>query len=139
MRMSLLEWVGRLLGLVLAMMVTLSIIGAIAAIPSSSLDRPFGLDRGLRSEAVPDRAIDAEPLPPSSNREAGDRSPAEPGSSAASARESEPEPPIYAQWLEVIAYSLLARVCLAALVVLLLWRASHQLRRIADRDPGSSP
>jgi hypothetical protein len=131
MRMSLLDWVGRVTGLVLAMMVTLSIIGAIAAIPSSSLDGRLGFDRGIPGWDEP-RDVRPAAVPPPAP-EAGPAA-AGKGVVVASPATAPARTGVADQWLEVIAYSLLALVCLGALATLLLWRALRELRRIGERD-----
>jgi hypothetical protein len=126
--MSFLEWVGRVVSLVLAMMVTLSIIGAIAAIPSGSLNDRFGFEPTSPARQQPRDAVrPREPSDRSENRSTVDVSSREAAANAGVATAL----PAGAQWLEVIAYALLALVCVAALAVLLLWRLIHQLREIA--------
>lgn len=134
--MSFFDWLGRVVMLVLAGMITLSIIGAIAAIPSgSNLPRQIGLERAAppqpQAEPAPERAPEPAPEPgpeaggavemPTGNRiERVTRAPAA------------PEPVDPAEWLEVIAYALLALVGLGALGIVLLWRSLRHRRRIAD-------
>jgi hypothetical protein len=131
--MSVFEWLGRVIMLVLAGMITLSIIGAIAAIPSgSNLPRQIGFDRSLqhelpqRVEPVPSETA-VEPATPSEPETA-----AQAGSAAPAPAPAQPEPADPAEWLEVIAYALLALAGLAALGILLLWRLLSQQSRIAD-------
>jgi hypothetical protein len=131
MHLSLLEWIGRLASLVLAAMVTLSIIGAIAAIPSASLDGRFGFERRSPQPEREPPAIRAEQEATNATGSATGAvlSPSSAGEHGAVAAPR----PIAEQWLEVIAYALLALVALGALAVLLLWRTFSEFRRIADR------
>ncbi len=131
--MSFFEWLGRVFMLVLAGMITLSIIGAIAAIPNGIVPQQLGLER--RQAPVPD------PAAPEQQSE-DTRPEAQPGNSVEGSTETgvgqgvvvpaEPEPVDPAQWLEAITYALLALAGLAALGCLLLWRGVLQQRRIAD-------
>ena len=126
------DWLGRVIMLVLAGMITLSIIGAIAAIPSGSIPSKIVAERrpwpvpeasGQRPEQVP-QAPTLEPAatqaPP---RSPGPRTTIVPAA---------PKPIEPAQWLEAITYALFALVGLAALATLLLWRSLRQWRRSAD-------
>jgi hypothetical protein len=126
--MSVFEWLGRVIMLVLAGMVTLSIIGAIAAIPSGILPERIGMTE--RRAPVPE----AEPTPAPEPRR--DRASPEgaPGATTdqVSIAPAEPEPVDPAEWLEAIFYALLALVGIAALATVILWRMLHQRRRIAD-------
>ncbi len=117
--------------LVLAGMITLSIIGAIAAIPSGSLPPDVRFERETwRDPQPPD-----EPLPA-----AGPGQPAQQGPGTAAGRPTRniavapaPQKRVEAaDWLEAIAYALLAVAGLAALAIILLWRALIQWRRSAD-------
>jgi hypothetical protein len=130
--MSVFEWLGRVIMLVLAGMITLSIIGAIAAIPSgSNLPRQIGFERPLPSEAPPQ----AQSVPAQTAPEPDDaaRQPSSgPQSGTVTLAPAQPEPVDPAEWLEVIAYALLALAGLGALGIVLLWRSLHQRRRIAD-------
>ena len=126
-----LDWLGRVLMLVLAGLVTLSIIGSIAAIPSESIGTRMGLETRTST-------IDHPPLPepepeaaapqpePSRQPAAPGGVSAGPGAPAASASSEA------ARWLEAITYALLALVGLVALASLILWRGLCERRRIAD-------
>jgi hypothetical protein len=124
-----LDWLGRVVMLAVAGLVTLSIIGAIAALPSGSGplsdveivggDQPVSTPAAPAEEALPEpsaRFDDASP--------AGEERPVLPPTA-----EREPET---GPWLETIAYTLLALVGLAALGLVQLWRAARSWRRIAD-------
>ncbi len=129
--MKLLDWAGRVVMLVLAGMVTLSIIGAIAAIPSGTIPPRLGI-RPDQPSAPPE----ARPAEQRQRDETGRHSrpdrviTQEVGKSGAAP--AAPETSDAARWLEAITYSLLALVGLAALACLLLWRGLHERRRIAD-------
>ena len=127
------EWLGRVIMLVLAGMVTLSLIGAIASIPSGSIETHFGAEPRDWPEPSPSERAAA----PSPDSEQPDR---QPPSTAAPAT-PQPEmvtvpqrkPPVdAARWLESIAYALIALVGLAALGLAFFWRALHHWRRSAD-------
>ena len=133
------EWLGRVIMLVLAGMVTLSLIGAIASIPSGSIGTRLGVEPRQEwpvpspSEriAVPSETRETPPAPSART----------PGQSLPEAVAG-PPPAAPARWLEPIAYALIALVGLAALGLLLFWRALHHWRRSADaleslarRDP----
>ncbi len=128
------DWLGRVVMLVLAGMITLSIIGAIAAIPSGSLPQNIRFEQERWPVPEPGRAPRPAPPPRAQpEQEPAASSPvpaprAEPVAIApAPAKEIEP-----ADWLEAITYALLALAGIAALGVLLLWRALIQWRRSAD-------
>jgi hypothetical protein len=130
--MSFFDWLGRVVMLALAGMITLSIIGAIAAIPNGIVPQQFGLER--QPPRVPDERPEkqATSSPPDmmsdNNVETGTREQAERTILAP----APPEPVDPARWLESISYALLALAGLAAFACLLLWRGMHQQRRIAD-------
>jgi hypothetical protein len=128
------EWLGRVVMLVLAGMITLSIIGAIASIPSGSIETRLGVEGRDWAEAppieqtAPQPGFEAAPGP-AATREAA---PAARGGTGVVAV-PEPKPaPTAAEWLEAITYALLALVGLAAIGIVLLWRAVQQWRRSAD-------
>ena len=126
------DWAGRVVMLVLAGMITLSIIGAIAAIPSESLPHEMRFGRPTQPMPAPVEQV----IPPETR-------PQElPGAAAPAASGKMPQPVDVApaakpaanaaDWLEAITYSLFALIGLAALAILLLWRALGHWRRIAD-------
>jgi hypothetical protein len=130
--MSFAEWLGRVIMLVLAGMITLSIIGAIAAIPSgSNLPQQIGVARPLPTE----RRSQAEPAPAQTAPEPRQDGVPRAGAEQPATATIVPEPPAPvdpAEWLEVIAYALLALAGLGVAAILLLWRSLHQRRRIAE-------
>jgi hypothetical protein len=134
MATSFAEWMLRMVMLVLAGLVTLSILSSLAAISNDAGD-------GLRQTAKPTEAPADRPpateLPQAAEagraaeRETAPVADPVPEAAAGSApAASSPEPTD--RWLEAIAYALLALAGLFALAILLLWRSLRQLRRIAD-------
>ena len=127
------EWLGRVIMLVLAGMVTLSLIGAIASIPSGSIESRLGVEPRGWPEPNPPERVPASP--PSAEQAAPEPSPAaEPAPPQAQMR-AVPQPKQVvdaAQWLESISYALIALVGLLAFGLLLFWRALHHMRRSAD-------
>jgi hypothetical protein len=128
---SFFDWLGRVVMLALAGMITLSIIGAIAAIPNGVVPQQLGL--GRQSLPVPEQRPDRRP--DASSPQTAPNSSAE----AVEAQQvagtllvpAQPEPVDPARWLETISYALLALAGLAAFACLLLWRGVRQQRRIA--------
>ncbi len=129
--MSFFEWLGRVVMLVLAGMITLSIISALAAISSqTSVPRQLGFERAQA------------PVPPTPEPVRPEARPEQPDTSASTdiansvgqviVAPAPPEPDDPSRWLEAISYALLALVGLAVLGCLLLWRLVRQQRRIAD-------
>jgi len=139
--MSFFDWLGRVIMLVLAGMITLSIIGSIAAIPSgSSIERQIGIERTDWPKA-PAREQPPGPAPQPQPPEQAQVPPEQEQVSIAQgggtsitvgAAPAPAPPPDPARWLEVIAYALLALAGIAAFGLILAWRSLHQRRRIAD-------
>ena len=129
MRLSFFEWLGRVVMLVLAGMITLSIIGAIAAIPSGAPLPPITRTLpGLETVEAPSPG--AEPARRPEQAGTAGQAPGAPTSVVGGPDASEKDDP--ARWLESITYALLALVGIAALACVLLWRSLHERRRIAD-------
>ena len=137
MTSNLAEWVVRTVMLVLAGLVTLSILGSIAAmseqagVPGLIPERDSPVTAPSPEQpAEPQQAADAPPAP-------------DPGSQAAPAATgpgtelvavpAPPEEERPERWLEAVAYALLAIAGLLALLLILLWRGVRALTRIADR------
>ena len=125
-----LDWAGRVVMLVLAGMITLSIIGAIAAIPSGTVQTRMGMEPrswpGPQPEAEPQPVPAEAPVEPSR----GATAPApQPGTVLAPAPKEPVDP---ARWLEAITYALLALVGAFVFAIVLLWRALGHWRRSAD-------
>jgi hypothetical protein len=123
------EWLGRVVMLSLAGMITLSIIGAIAAIPSGSIGGRFVAAQP--EQTVPEPAEEQGGAPVIREDRAGPASLPEGASTAAAAAAPQAEDETE-RWLETIAYALLALVGVAVLATLILWRSLRQRRRIAD-------
>jgi hypothetical protein len=126
---SVFEWLVRTVMLVLAGLVTLSILGSIAAVSNQA-----GVP-GLSGERQRPVLAPAPEPQPHSDSPAPTPAPAtaqtEPGTELvtvpAPPEEERPE-----RWLEAIAYALLAIAGLLALLLVLLWRGVRALTRIAD-------
>lgn len=125
------DWISRVIMLVLAGMVSLSIIGAIAAIPSGIVESTIGMNQTRQPVDV---GTEQQPAPPGGGSE--QRPQAQPTTTVPSANatiapapagEADPE-----RWLEAITYALLALVGLSALGTLIMWRGLKERRRIAD-------
>ena len=132
------EWVVRTVMLVLAGLVTLSILGSIAAVSnqagvpgfSGTRERPVSAPVPVpEREPAPEPAADAAPSPPPAQQtpQADSGSAGELVAVPAPPEEERPE-----RWLEAIAYALLAISGLLALLLVLLWRGVRALGRIAD-------
>ncbi len=123
-----LDWAGRVFMLVLAGLITLSIIGAIAAIPSSIMETRMGAHP--REWPVAQPQTEPTPAPPG------------PASAAQAAPQTAPDATVVApppeapadagRWLEAITYALLALVGMGLVMTILLWRALGHWRRSAD-------
>ena len=124
------DWIARTAMLAMAGLVTLSILGAIAAMTNDTGarfaapgDRPV-----IEGEQAEERGTAQAPSPP----EAGNVAAASGGGGqagttvVAKARAEDKEE----RWLEAIAYALLALAGIGALGVLMLWNVVRELRRI---------
>jgi hypothetical protein len=130
------DWIVRTAMLAMAGLVTLSILGAIASMTN---------DPGTRFAAPRDRpAIEGEPpeeggtaqaspQPGEGNSAGAPGAEAGAGTVAVAARASADDRE--EQWLEAIAYALLALAGIGALAVLMLWNVVRELRRIAGSPP----
>jgi hypothetical protein len=126
---TLFDWMARTAMLVMAGLVTLSILGAIAAMTNDPGTRFAAGDRpvieGERAEKrngaqAPSAPWEGDPIV---------ATPGEgPGAIAVAPRQA-PEEKV-ARWLEAIAYALLAIAGVGALGVLMLWSMVRELRRI---------
>jgi hypothetical protein len=142
------DWLGRVVMMALAGMVTLSLIGAIASIPSQSIETRLGVTtpptewpqpRPSEPAPIPAPRPEAEPTaapaPPSQARTQPQPLPTPqagaPGAEASLAPVPPPAPSA-AEWLEAITYALLAIAGLLAVALLLLFRALGHWRRSAD-------
>jgi hypothetical protein len=133
MKFGLFDWLGRVIMLALAGMITLSIIGAIAAIPSGSIETRMGMEPTAWPEPSYQEPRPAPPPRPQPEAEpepvASAPAPAETSAvvAAPAPREEGAE-----RWLESITYILLALAGIAAFGTILLWRALGHWRRSAD-------
>lgn len=129
------EWMLRMVMLVLAGLVTLSILGALAAM-SNSAARDVGEGTPAGAPVVP--APEPPPRPDLDARPgADDATPVDPttvqeGISTVPISPPAATPEWTNRWLEAIAYALLALAGLLALAILALWRGVRHLRRLAD-------
>jgi hypothetical protein len=128
------DWIARTAMLVMAGLVTLSILGAIATMTSDPGTGFAGGDRPLiEADRAEEREAARAPQQPVDRGNAAAAVPAPGGSGTIVAARPAPEDTV-ARWLEAIAYALLAIAGVGALVVLMLWQAVRELRRIG-RSP----
>jgi len=129
------DWIARTAMLVMAGLVTLSILGSIAAMTNDPGVGLAGGDRPLVG-AQPAAEREASPAPPLPEQD--DRAAAAPagreGAAATAARPAGEDE--QARWLEAITYALLAIAGVGAIGVLMLWQAVRELRRIGRSPPG---
>jgi hypothetical protein len=125
------DWIVRTAMLAMAGLVTLSILGSIAAMTN---DPGTGFPAGDRPRIQVESAQNREPeQSPSAPRE-GNQTAAVPGDGRGAAVTARPVAEGEdARWLEAIAYALLAVAGVGALGVLMLWSAVRELRRIGGR------
>jgi hypothetical protein len=134
MKFGFFDWLGRVIMLVLAGMITLSIIGAIAAIPSGSIGTRMGVERTSWPEPSP---VEPRPAPPPRPQPEAEPQPEPAPPAATPAQETvaaapAPKPDPLERWLESITYILLALAGIAAFATILFWRALGHWRRSAD-------
>lgn len=130
------DWLGRVAMLVLAVLVTLSIIASIWAIPSGSIAPQTGSTLpGL--EDIGEPPPQDEPLLSrgQAQREAGQPEAGASGAPAYAADALSDPVEHAARWLEAITYALLAITSLAALGCMLLWRIGSALQELARARP----
>jgi hypothetical protein len=132
------EWVVRTVMLVLAGLVTLSILGSIAAMSNEAGVPGLSAER-QRPVMAP---APASETPPAEPQEVGTKAAAPAGQSPQAqpqpgtelvAVPAPPEEERPERWLEAIAYALLAIAGLLALLLILLWRGVRALTRIAEK------
>jgi hypothetical protein len=128
------DWIARTAMLAMAGLVTLSILGSIAAMTG---DPVTGFAPGNRPMIEAERAQEREAAPASPQPGQGNAvvtAPAgAPGATAVTARPAGEDQE--ARWLEAIAYALLALAGIGALAVLMLWSVVRELRRIGRSPP----
>lgn len=124
-----LAWTGRLVFLVLAMLAALSIIGSIAAIPSSVAGQRLGIEhpRVARPDAPVADLTRPAPQPAPVPQPDDLARPGEQGESQPVVVAAEPTRDDPLLWLEPLTYAVLALAGLLAIAVLLLWRAALAL------------
>ncbi|HET9640558.1 MAG TPA: hypothetical protein VFP12_15270 [Allosphingosinicella sp.] len=123
------DWIARTAMLAMAGLVTLSILGAIAAMTN---DPGPGIAAGDRPRIEAERAGDREKEQAQPNPQDGNATAAAPGDGRGTAAAAAPPAAEdrQARWLEAIAYALLAIAGVGALGVLMLWSVVRELRRI---------
>ncbi len=126
-----LDWAGRVVMLVLAGMITLSIIGAIAAIPSGTIPARMGVEP--RAWPEPQPQAEPQPVPRQAGSQPSPTTTPRPSAPRGAVLVPAPPPPVDpARWLEAITYALLALAGIAAFMAVLLLRALGHWRRSAD-------
>lgn len=132
--MSFFDWLGRVIMLALAGMITLSIIGAIAAIPNGIVPQQLGFERPFPPTPQPEAVAPVPPAQPGDSAAPDTAVPPAAGNQVqqVTLTPAAPQPADAAKWLEVIAYTLLALAGLGTLAILLLWWSLRQRRRIAN-------
>jgi hypothetical protein len=130
MRLSFFEWLGRVAALVLAMMVTLSLIGAFLALPTEDLLPPGNSDPDISEPAAwQPPAQDAVPEVAPEPREKA----ASPGDTAlVQTPEQQAAADLEERWRKALTYGVMALAGLLALAMRILMRIAGELRRIAD-------
>jgi hypothetical protein len=131
------EWLVRTVMLVLAGLVTLSILGSIAAMSNQAGVPGLSGERvrpvlAPAPEAQPETSPQPRPQPDVAPEASLPGAASQPGTELV-AVPAPPEEERPERWLEAIAYALLAIAGLLALLLVLLWRAVRALGRIADR------
>jgi hypothetical protein len=143
MTSNLAEWVVRTVMLVLAGLVTLSILGSIAAMSnqagvpglSAERQRPVLAPAPKPQVAEPQQSDTAAALPSEPPPQAQPPQAQPPAGTELVAVPAPPEKERPERWLEAIVYALLAIAGLLALLLVLLWRGVRALGRIADAAP----
>ena len=130
------EWVVRTVMLVLAGLVTLSILGSIDAMSNDTVGTGFrGAERPVLAPA-PEPSPSAQQPAPAAPAQAPDVSSPQPEGTGTPGQlvtaPAAPEEPRPERWLQAIAYALLAIAGLLALLLLLVWRGVRALSRIAE-------
>lgn len=115
----------RFVMLVLAGLVSLSIIGAIASMTSGEAPPRRAQQPARELPATP--PSEAQPMPQASAESAAAATPASTGE-AVPVAVAPREPDEREKWLEAIAYALIAVVGLLALIAVILWRGLAALR-----------
>jgi hypothetical protein len=132
---SVVDWSVRVAMMVLAGMVSLSILAAIATMTTDAGPRGFVAESP--PQPLPEPGAEAN-LNEGAQPEAGnvfapaDRQAEGSGAGTVAAAPPPPREDRTERWLEAIAYALLALAGLVTIAILLLWRLVRELRRLAD-------
>ena len=133
--MTIFDWIARTAMLAMAGLVTLSILGAIAAMTNDTGTR-FAPPRDravIQAEPAEERETAQEsPQPGEGNSAEAPKAGGQGGTAVSVKAPSEDEEE---RWLEAIAYGLLALAGIGALAVLMLWNVVRELRRIRTERP----
>jgi hypothetical protein len=123
------DWIIRTAMLAMAGLVTLSILGSIAAMTNDPGTRFAGGERPpIQAEPAREREAAQASLPPGEgNSMEVSKAGVQGGTAVAAQAQAEDKEE---RWLEAIAYALLALAGIGALGVLMLWNAVRELRRI---------
>ena len=129
---TLFDWIARTAMLAMAGLVTLSILGAIAAMTEDPGTRfaPVGDRPVVEGEQAQEREAAQLPSTPEGNAASASSPGRNDGVASAAAPPSTGDK--VARWLEAIAYALLALVGIGALAILMLWSMVRELRRIGE-------
>ncbi|HYG46372.1 MAG TPA: hypothetical protein VD846_00380 [Allosphingosinicella sp.] len=134
MATTIFDWIVRTAMLVMAGLVTLSILGAIATMSNDPGTGFAGGDRPLiDARPAQEREGEAAPAPARPGEQDSVAPAPAPGQAGTVVAVPPPKEDRQGKWLEAIAYALLALVGIAAIGVLMLWRAVRELGRLADR------
>ena len=127
------DWIARTAMLAMAGLVTLAILGSIAAMTN---DPGTGFAAGDRPAVEAERAEERAAAQAQPVGEQGNGAAAAPaaGQGAATVAARPADEDRFARWLEAIAYALLALAGVGALGVLMLWSLVRELRR-SGRSP----
>ncbi|HEX8513403.1 MAG TPA: hypothetical protein VF688_09895 [Allosphingosinicella sp.] len=130
MPMTIFDWIARTAMLAMAGLVTLSILGAIAAMTNDPGTR-FAVPRDravIQGEPAEEPQAAQAPLPTEAgNVAAASGAGAQVGTAVVAKAPTEDKEE---RWIEAIAYALLALAGIGALGVLMLWNVVRELRRI---------
>jgi cell division protein FtsN len=135
-----LDLISRIVMLVLAGMVTLSVIGVIEAIPRGAMQDRVGVDQPRQQiPQQPQPEPEPQPVEPQPDRAKPPRPEPSPGAVSAGAvygpgvlPSAPTEDDDVDRWLEAITHALMALVGLVGIATLILWRSLRERRRIAD-------
>ena len=127
------DWIVRTAMLVMAGLVTLSILGSIAAMTNDPGTGFAGGDRPVIEGVQPKERERAQAPPAAEENGLATAAPGE-GRGAAAVAVRPAGEDRESRWLEAIAYALLAIAGVGALAVLMLWSVVRELRRIGGAN-----